>query len=227
MSNRSLFTPEEKQFLLDEVNENKTLLENKKNDLKTNLRKNRQWEEIAERFNRRYSKCVSAKSLNQLYRKMKVVARKELSDQKNQLRATGGGPYEASVSSLSQQIADLDDTLTFSLENEFDDDSENASNDTSANIEVNRKSEGKAFNKRDHYVKTEHLKRMEVLELQAEVFRKQIEVCKEQKEAARVQKEYYIRLQASHPGPSNPSANNGKFIHFTLLLYLSTVTLKV
>ena len=79
---RNWFTAHEKQFILDRVTENKDILESKVNDLKTNTEKNKKWTQIAVAFNARYSKNASAKSLNQLYRKLKSTARTEVSKNK-------------------------------------------------------------------------------------------------------------------------------------------------
>ena len=124
MSGRASYSQIEKQFILDIV-KTKPILTSNKNDLRTNINKRKAWEDVAKKFNSEFKRQVPHKNINQLYRKMKTVARDETSGNRKYVKGTGGGRSAekvSPVSDFSNQISAMEEDLNHTIDNDFDDD---------------------------------------------------------------------------------------------------------
>ena len=98
------YSLEEKNFVLELVKEKANIIENQENTIQINRKKNEEWKRIAAEVNSKYNTNRTAKSIVNLYRKMKSKAKSEMSEHKRYSKGTGGGP--------ATQISDV--TKTFS-----------------------------------------------------------------------------------------------------------------
>ena len=200
MTNR--FTEQQKAFILDAINKHKSTIECKKNNLITNWNKNKAWNSIAEAYNAEYSENITSKTLNQLYRKWKSLARKEVADSKQHRNATGGGPpIPPNYTVTTSTILNLDDNILLTIPNAFDNDAEiNGDEENSAPVaqtSSSTKSVNPRASKKEHILLLEHEKRMEVLEVQRQTYLKQQAAFDAMREAEDAKKTYYQWLTSS------------------------------
>lgn len=212
MTHREILSAIEKDYIMELVKDNSDTIENKKSDMFHNLKKKKVWQNICEKFNTKFNKNVQPKTLNQLYRKLKMVARKESSAHKKELKKTGGGPSTSTLSTTTLQILDLDENINFTLDNEFDDDAEINEDSNNCGVEDISSDENtkptkpkvtsklKESVRKENLVVKEHNKRMEVLECQKEMFLVQKKAYDAMCVAEQKKLEYYAWLTSGQQG---------------------------
>ena len=83
------FSEDDKSTFLDLIAEDKNNLTSRSNDTKALLRKQQAWERLVVRYNSVSSQPRDKSSLINLWKNMKVLARKEIGDQNKKRRQTG------------------------------------------------------------------------------------------------------------------------------------------
>lgn len=219
---RQKYSDLERQYVIDLV-KTKSILQSRKTDMGTNLLKRKAWENITDDFNSKFKRKVSRSKINQLYRKMKTTARTEISKNKRSIAATGGGSNAAQISDISNQISGIESDLTFTIDNDFDDDFEESSVIRSGELEAEsdqnlrevanakhnqvqdedqgtKSGSGESIRKqkqprRIELMLIEHEKRMSVLEKQDQVYDAQLALAQRQIETEIERKKYFESLQ--------------------------------
>ena len=118
------------------ISERKYILENKENSTSINIKKANTWTEIANIFNVSYpTDQKKAIQLKDIYKRLKMKARKNATVRKQSALQTGGGPpVNQVVSEIDQQLEQIDPDLTAEFSNDYDDDRENSGNISYVNI---------------------------------------------------------------------------------------------
>lgn len=120
-----MFTEEHKNTLLNLIEENNQIIESKINTVDSNLKKKKCWEEIiCKQFNREYPLLnLKTNQLKDVYKRMKMVARKNATTRKKEMRKTGGGA-SATGSAIDERLERIVPSLTAEIVNGYDDDAE-------------------------------------------------------------------------------------------------------
>lgn len=216
---RNILSDRQKNFIIDAVKEKKEIIECKKNDLITNMKKNEVWNSIAEMYNITFNDKITSKTLNQLYRKWKSLARKEITESKRQMKATGGGPQRTKeYSATTSSLLDLDENMVFTISNPYDNDSNSNSDvdetlNRSEKLELTNNVSRKRTTKKETLMMLEHEKRMEVLEAQKKTYEKQQAAFDAMKEAEEAKKAYYQWMLQSVYGANSQQWYGQSFRH--------------
>jgi hypothetical protein len=107
----SNWSQEEKDMLINCINKRLSVIENKTTDTNNNARKLRAWKEIHEEFTAMFNnKDRNITRLKEQWRRMKQMAKKNVSKVKTYRQKTGGGPpleTENAVTELDWAISDM------------------------------------------------------------------------------------------------------------------------
>jgi hypothetical protein len=125
----SNWSQEEKDMLINCINKRLSVIENKTTDTNNNARKLRAWKEIHEEFTAMFNnKDRNITRLKEQWRRMKQMAKKNVSKVKTYRQKTGGGPpleTENAVTELDWAISDMIPHEFEKDENIFDSDNIN------------------------------------------------------------------------------------------------------
>lgn len=126
MNKRSAnFSCAEINFLLELVEKRKSIIECKKTDRTTSEEKLESWKDLAKDFNARYGENYRTdKVLRTKYENLKKTAKKNFSEDKKQMYATGGGslPISATSSVDNTVLNIVHSEQIMGLESTYDDD---------------------------------------------------------------------------------------------------------
>ncbi|XP_064625942.1 fibrinogen silencer-binding protein-like [Lineus longissimus] len=128
---RRSFNELEKQFLMNLVQKEKSILDLKENTNKVTSRKNQAWDRIVKKFNEQPSikkgetEC-SATQLKKVLENLKAKAKKDVAQEKKTRHQTGGGPVEKDTvaDDLSHMVASYCSEVLKPLDNSFDNDTD-------------------------------------------------------------------------------------------------------
>ncbi|XP_064486053.1 myb/SANT-like DNA-binding domain-containing protein 3 [Ornithodoros turicata] len=124
-SQRTPYTVEEKELLLELVSKYKTIIENKQSDNAMLRAKARTWEKLAQEFNAQTNVTKrDVKQLKKCLENIKSKAKKENARQRQHIYATGGGPplTRDDSDSVSQRINDVLPHISYRIPNSWDSD---------------------------------------------------------------------------------------------------------
>ena len=117
------FSREDRWTLINLIEQYKDIVENKACDHVANSKKNETWEKIRQQFNSGSSTQRTRVQLQDLYKRIKIKARKDVSRCKKEQSQTGGGPPADEPDEMSLKIAEMLPKEFKELYNPFDDDS--------------------------------------------------------------------------------------------------------
>ncbi|XP_075168381.1 myb/SANT-like DNA-binding domain-containing protein 3 [Haematobia irritans] len=120
------FTATEETLLIELVEENKAVLENKKSDAVTWKQKADAWEKLSQQFSSQTGEIRPWKALRDKYENLKRQTKVELAAEKRETYRTGGGVRaNSSVSAISEKISGMIGQSGTGLYNPFDNDENN------------------------------------------------------------------------------------------------------
>ena len=113
---------EDKHFLVELIKEYSSDIENKKTDYHTNKKKTSAWENVITKFNSQSGKKRSPKQIKDLWKRLKINAKKNVSSYKRNSSQTGGGKKPPEPDDLSNSVMELCKGDLNDLDNPYDDD---------------------------------------------------------------------------------------------------------
>ena len=118
------FTEFDKNTLLGLIEPHRVIIESKKNDLRTLQSRAKIWETISNEFNSDTAIRVhrTIPELKDLYKRLKVDAKKQFTEYNKQIRCTGGGEKPKSPDKLSKTVFSFIPQDFVPYNNPFDDD---------------------------------------------------------------------------------------------------------
>ncbi len=119
-----MFSNEQRALLLDLIEQRKNIIEAKENTTSVNLKKVNTWKEIAQIFNNTYpTENKTILQIKDVYKRLKIKAKKTATIRKRNLNATGGGPpINLPLTSIDEQLQRIDSSLIDEIVNPYDDD---------------------------------------------------------------------------------------------------------
>ena len=100
------YTEDEKVYILEQIRDRKHIIETRRKDYKSNLKKVDMWKEITVNFNEEFpTRPRTTDQLKMFWNRAKVSATKESAAARKSLRKTGGGPSDAPQLSAGSSIA--------------------------------------------------------------------------------------------------------------------------
>lgn len=123
MGKSANFSELEKETVLELVEKEKHIIEDKRNDGRMVAKKEKAWESLTRDFNSRPGvNKRTTPQLKRLWKNLKGKAKKSLAEERKSRKETGGGAEVTSVDSISQKVISITPQQIFSLRNTFDDD---------------------------------------------------------------------------------------------------------
>ena len=116
------FSSLDNEIFLEIVKPYVSIIETKKNDQSTLEKRRRAWSNILLEFNSTSSSIRSLNQVKDLYKRLKIKAKKEVSQYNKTKRGTGGGPKGKSSCKTSKLFQELIPSHFQPLDNPYDDD---------------------------------------------------------------------------------------------------------
>lgn len=113
---------EHKLFLLELIEKNLDVLEEKKTDAKSSFQKQKVWQDIKESCMSVHGVSRDIDGLKSMWKRLKLTAKAEIREYKKHKKGTGGGPSADEPSFLSKRIEELLPLEFTALNNPYDDD---------------------------------------------------------------------------------------------------------
>ena len=117
------FTNEQRELLLELIETRITVIEDKRIDGDANKKKGQAWKVILNEFSTRFP-GRNLTQLKDLWKRMKIAAKKEVSEHKRWSNGTGGGPPPPPLSDITIKIQELVPGEFIQMINEYDDDAD-------------------------------------------------------------------------------------------------------
>ncbi|XP_063227806.1 myb/SANT-like DNA-binding domain-containing protein 3 isoform X2 [Bacillus rossius redtenbacheri] len=121
-SKRCNFSDREKYLLVDLVEENLLIIENKRTDAVFAKEKDMAWNKLTEKFNASSDVSRTSKQLKCCYENIKKRARKSTASDKVELKKTGGGGYVPKLSCIEARVMALVNSQFTPLNCKYDSD---------------------------------------------------------------------------------------------------------
>ena len=122
---RSTNWPEEERLhLFYLIAERVSILESKKSDSNSQKKKTVAWAEVHREHTASYGQIRTLKKIKDQWRRMKITAKKEVSEYQKERKRTGGGPEPPEPKKISVMIKELLPLDFVQIINPFDDDAE-------------------------------------------------------------------------------------------------------
>lgn len=112
----------ERDFLIDLISIRIDTIISKQTDHGSKEKRDIAWQEISEQFDAKFGKKWSIAQKQDLWKRLRITAKKELSAYNQAVRRTGGGPAPPDPSAVSLVIKDLCPIDFCQVRNPFDDD---------------------------------------------------------------------------------------------------------
>ena len=115
------WTPEEKEYLFSILTPQLlAIIENKENDSNANKRKSAAWKSVYESFISKYGNRRTLQQVKGQWHRMKLNAKSEDLQYRNERKKTGGGPPPTPPSDLSQRIKESIPSEFAAIRNPYD-----------------------------------------------------------------------------------------------------------
>ena len=134
------FSDIDKMTLVNLIAENKADIENKNTDAYSNKRKNEAWVKVTEEYNSSSGTKRSKAQLEGLWKRLKIKARKTISDYQRGLSATGGGPQPEEPDDLLFKVAAVIPGDFEEIHNPYDDDAADSFDKSNENFKIGNSS---------------------------------------------------------------------------------------
>jgi hypothetical protein len=136
------FTTEEELHLLEEIHKYKDIIECKTTNKVTSLEKEKAWKNVLSALQSKYSKWMRPRTIEQLktkYDNLKTKARKDVAEEKNKIKQTGGGPSypDNRLNPITEAVLNIINYKTVIGLESCDSDSTNNTTKVTATAEVN------------------------------------------------------------------------------------------
>ncbi|XP_046573127.1 uncharacterized protein LOC124281145 [Haliotis rubra] len=118
------FTEEHKLYILQCIEDNISIIEDKRCDANALKNKSTAWGRIKVSFQGRFGINIDTDKLKQLWKRLKLTAKRELRNYEKELKKTGGGPPPKDVSNVSHRIISRIPREFEQLTNPYDDDAD-------------------------------------------------------------------------------------------------------